>query len=72
MVEKWINTWEWAQYSFEAPSCGATLRVFKYENEFLLVRADAWTGDFDEEGILSSHASLEEAVRAMYEEAYRD
>lgn len=68
----WVKTNEWSQYANEAPSCGATLRVFGCGDEFLLVRADAWTGDFDEEGILSSHASLEEAVRAMYEEAYRD
>ena len=68
-MNNWTRTAEWCRYGFEAPSCGATLRVFKSGEEFLLVRADAWTGDFTEEGVLSRHASLEEAASAMYAEA---
>lgn len=67
----WTKTTEWASYSNEPPSCGATLRVFGCEDEWLLVRADAWTGDFDESGVLSRHRTFEEATFTVYAEANR-
>lgn len=62
-----VFTEVWGRYDSEAPSCGATLRVAEQGGRFLLVRADAWTGDFKE--MLSSHASLTEAEAALLTEA---
>ena len=65
----WKCTDEWCRYSNEAPSVGATLRIFESGELFVLVRSDAWTGEFNDKGLLSRHSLLEEAVSAMYAEA---
>ena len=65
---KWEWTEEWSRYDSEAPSVGASLRVVRSGQAFLLVRADCYTGEFNE--VLSRHATLAEARSAMYEEAH--
>jgi hypothetical protein len=57
----------WSRHENEAPSCGATLRVAESDGKFLLVRADAWTGDFND--VLGSFETQEQAVTAMHDEA---
>lgn len=65
---KWEWTEEWCGYSSEAPSVGATLRVARNGEAYLLVRADCYTGEFSE--VLSCHATMVEAASAMYKEAH--
>lgn len=64
-----VMTDEWCRYVDEAPSCGATLRIFEdsQKKEFILFRADPWTGEFNDEIYRSS--SFKEAVDEMYREA---
>ena len=64
---KWEWTEEWSRYSCEAPSVGASLRVVRSGQAYLLVRADCYTGEFNE--VLSRHATMAEATSAMYKEA---
>lgn len=65
---KWEWTEEWCRYSSEAPSVGATLRVVRKGQAYLLVRADCYTGEFSE--VLSHHTTMVEATSAMYTEAH--
>lgn len=66
-MENWVMTDHWARYESEAPSCGATLRVFFDGVNYLLVRADAWSGEFNE--VLSSHQTLDDARVALGNES---
>lgn len=65
---KWEWTDEWCSHSSEAPSVGATLRVARHGQDYFLVRADCYTGEFSE--VLSRHATMAEATSTMYEEAH--